>query len=277
MKFNAARFPKYNELTASEKLFLRFCCYYPPKPRREWKLDEIIDVEQHVQVYNHAFGPELWSLIDGKSVLDVGCGWGGYVLAMASKTTASVVGVDILPLFAAAAQESQRRHYDNVAFIQGSTKEIADNSFDVVISHDSFEHFDDPDFMLAEMVRLARPGGMVLIKFGPPWRNPWGRHMNGTIRRDRPWVHLLFSERTLMRCHSVYHNEETLLEQYAQLDGGLNRMTVARFRRILDNHPQFIIQKLEVMPLFWAKRLANVPLLNEFIASGVRVVGIKRG
>jgi cyclopropane fatty-acyl-phospholipid synthase-like methyltransferase len=28
-------------------------------------------------VYEQAFGRDLWRLIDGKSVLDVGCGWGG--------------------------------------------------------------------------------------------------------------------------------------------------------------------------------------------------------
>jgi len=275
MKFNPDRFPKYNELSASEKFFLRTCCYYPPKPRREWKLDEIINVERHGRVYERAFGPDLWRLIDGKSVLDVGCGLGGFVVAMASKTTARVVGLDIFPLFSSAYQESQRRGYDNVSFIQGSTKELADNSFDVVISHDSFEHFNEPALMLSEMVRLAKPGGIVLIKFGPPWRNPWGRHMGGTVRKDRPWIHLLFSERTLMRCHSVYHNDDVLQERYAALEGGLNRMTIAKFTRLLNQNPQIAIQKLEVIPLYWARFLANIPILNEFIASAVRVRAIK--
>jgi ubiquinone/menaquinone biosynthesis C-methylase UbiE len=277
MSVDPIHFPKYHELNARERFFLRFCCYYPPKPPREWALDEILDVERHVTIYEEAFGHELWSLIAGKSVLDVGCGWGGYVLAMGSKTTASVVGLDILPLFATASQEGQRRGYDNVAFVQGSTQELADNSFDVVISHDSFEHFNEPEFMLAEMVRLTKPGGSVLIKFGPPWRNPWGRHMGGTIRRDRPWVHLLFPERTIMRCHSVYHNQERLLERYADLDGGLNKMTIGRFRRILQQNPHVSIQTFQVIPIHWARPLANIPILNEFIASSLRVRAIKIG
>ncbi len=276
MHFDPSSFPKYCELTPWEKFFFRTCCFYPPKPRNEWKLEKIIDVEQHAHIFEQAFGSGLWELIEGKCVLDVGCGRGGFVLAMASKSNATVVGVDLLPLFAEAREESERRGYDNVAFVQGSTRELADNSFDVVISHDSFEHFNEPEVMLAEMVRLAKPGGQVLIKFGPPWRNPWGRHMSGTIRRDRPWVHLLFSERTLMRCHSVYHREDTLFERYADLDGGLNQMTIAKFRRLLSGNPRLVIEQFEVLPLYWATLFANIPVINEFIAAAVRVRGVKQ-
>jgi hypothetical protein len=101
--------------------------------------------------------------------------------------------------------------------------------------------------------------------------------MGGTVRKDRPWIHLLFSERTLMRCHSVYHNEAVLQESYTALEGGLNRMTIAKFRRLLQQNPQIAIQKLEIIPLYWASLLANTPVLNEFIASAVRVRAIKVG
>ena len=60
-----------------------------------------------------------------------------------------------------------------------------------------------------------------------------GRHLSGTIRKDRPWVHLLFPEKTIMPCYSVYHGEETLKERFEEIPGGMNKMTIARFRKIL--------------------------------------------
>ena len=83
------------------------------------------------------------------------------------------------------------------------------------ISHDSFEHFDEPEKELEEIIRVTKIGGHILIKFGHSWGSPWGRHMSGTIRRDRPWVHLIIPERTIMRCYSVYHNDSEIKTRYA--------------------------------------------------------------
>lgn len=93
--------------------------------------------------------------------------------------------MDIQDNFALAAQKAQAEGLDNVAFLQGELAALSDNSFDIIILHDSFEHFHDAQAILEQMTRVVRPGGILLIKFGPPWKNPWGRHMSGTIRKDR--------------------------------------------------------------------------------------------
>ena len=54
---------------------------------------------------------------------------------------------------------------------------------------------------------------------------------------------LFFSERTIMRCHSVYHNESKIKTKYAQKDGGLNKMTISRFLKIISNHSDIVIRK----------------------------------
>ena len=129
--------------------------------------------------------------------------------------------MDIQNEFSYAETEAERRGLGNTVFIQGSTFSLKDNGFDVVISHNSFEHFELPEKILAEMVRITKPGGHILIKFGPPWMNPWGRHMSGTIRRDLPWIHLIVPEKVIMHCYSVYHDLPRLLEKYNELPGGL--------------------------------------------------------
>lgn len=273
-RFDPAAFPQYNTLSRGERLFLRTCCYYPPRPRRARTLERVSDTDTYIATFERAFGPALWNWIEGKDVLDFGCGEGGFTLALAARGAGHATGLDILPDFQHAAAEAERRGY-RVTFVGGESTTLPDASFDVVISHDSFEHFDEPKVILAEMARLTRPGGRVLIKFGPPWRNPWGRHMSGTIRRDRPWVHLVAPERTVMRVQSVYHNESVLSERYAQLPGGMNKMTVGRFAGMVRREPVLRLESLHIFPLYGVRPLVTIPGLREFFASGVRAVCIR--
>lgn len=261
-------------LSFSERLFFRTCCYNPPRPRRARDPEAVIQTERFAELYEIAFGPDIWQLLAGKEVLDLGCGEGGFVLAAAANGAAHVTGLDILPDFYHANAESVHRGYPTT-FVCAPSESLPDASFDVVISHDSFEHFEEPEHILSEMVRLTRPGGHILIKFGPPWRNPWGRHMSGTIRRDRPWVHLVVPERTIMRVHSAYHNQPKLAERYADLPGGLNKMTVGRFEALLKSQPRLCIEQLFIMPLFGATPLVALPGVREFFASGARAVCVR--
>lgn len=271
-RFNPADFPQYDQLSRAERLFLRTCCYLPPRPHRVRTLAGVTDTSRYIREYDRAFGPALWSAIAGQRVLDLGCGEGGHVLAMAERGAAHVTGVDVEHFFTLAEEESRRRGDDRVTFIQADSATLPDSAFDVVLSHDSFEHFEQPEAMLADMVRLTRPGGRILIKFGKPWRSPWGRHMSGTLRKDRPWVHLIVPERTVMRVHSVYHDDPVLYERYADLAGGLNKMTVGRFRRILSARSDLRVDEFRLTALYGIRPLTAIPLVNEFFGSEVRAV-----
>ena len=39
----------------------------------------------------------------------------------------------------------------------------------------------------------------------------------------------------MMRVHSVYHNNDQLYEKYKDLIGGLNKMTIAKAKQIIQN------------------------------------------
>lgn len=270
IQFDPGWFPRYRDLSAIERLFIRTCCYLPPRPHRQASPETLKPIADCRRTYENAFGTDLWSLVRDRTVLDAGCGEGSYALALAASGSRYVVGVDILNRFHHARDAGNTHGYRNLAFVNGPIHAFTAGAFDVVISHDSFEHLEDPDTALADMVRITRPGGHILIKFGPAWCSPWGRHMSGTIRRDRPWVHLLVPEKIVMRCHSVYHNEPTLLEKYAQLRGGLNKMTVRLFARILKCQRGIVVESIEVLPLHGLKGLSRIPFANELIASGVR-------
>jgi SAM-dependent methyltransferase len=102
-----------------------------------------------------------------------------------------VIGVDIQ-----ADMLSQARERALVAGVQDrcifSSK--PSGSSDVIISLDSFGHFSDPAGVLREMWTMLRPGGWVLVSFGPLWFHPLGGHLFSVF----PWSHLLFSEKALI-------------------------------------------------------------------------------
>jgi O-antigen biosynthesis protein len=101
-------------------------------------------------------------LVVGKTVLDIACGE-GYGSAMLAEVARSVIGVDI----AAEAIEhaSERYTRGNLQFLTGSCTEIpmAGASVDVVVSFETIEHHDQHDEMLAEVKRVLRPDGVIII------------------------------------------------------------------------------------------------------------------
>jgi SAM-dependent methyltransferase len=52
---------------------------------------------------------------------------------------------------------------------------VASARVDVCFSSNVLEHVSDPERMLAEMIRVSRPGGIVFCAF-TNWLSPWGGH-----------------------------------------------------------------------------------------------------
>ena len=99
-----------------------------------------------------------------------------------------------------------------------------DRGVDVVVSVDGFEHFGDPGTALRTMHRLLRPGGRVLVAFGPTWLHPLGGHLFSVF----PWAHLVFTEAALIRWRSHFKRDGA--RHFGEVEGGLNQMTIHRFR-----------------------------------------------
>ncbi len=106
------------------------------------------------------------NLRSGERVLDVGSGPGFLVAAMAEAvgTSGSVCGIDVSePLLAVA--RSHCAHQSKVEFRHGDATKLPfpDRDFDVVVSTQVLEYVRDVDTALAEMHRVARPGGRIAI------------------------------------------------------------------------------------------------------------------
>ena len=212
--------------------------------------------------------PTFLPLVQDRRVLDFGCGQGFQSVAMAERGAASVLGVDTNSAAVAQALElaRHRRVDDRVTFttrLDGAVR----GSFDVVLSHNSMEHFSDPAAMLETMSSSLRPGGIVVVTFSPPWLAPYGAHMYFFTRV--PWVHLLFSERTVMSVRKRFRSDDAA--RYQDLKEGLNRMTLAKFERLVTDSGLLVRHRSyrAVKGLPWVDR---IPGVRELLVNSVTVV-----
>jgi SAM-dependent methyltransferase len=99
-----------------------------------------------------------WAPLAGRRVLDVGCGVGMYTDAFLRETP-HVWGVEIE--FERALEARERAA--GVVQSPGERLPFPDAAFDIVFSHEVLEHVADDQACVAEMVRVTRPGGRVVV------------------------------------------------------------------------------------------------------------------
>jgi ubiquinone/menaquinone biosynthesis C-methylase UbiE len=99
--------------------------------------------------------------IDGGYWLDYGCADGGYTRALLCAGATGVSGVDVAPDRIECAQKA----HPDIPFYVGSDQQLpfADDSFDGVFMNEVFEHVSDEAQTLAEIYRLLRPGGYLIL------------------------------------------------------------------------------------------------------------------
>lgn len=215
------------------------------------------------------FGPTLFETMRGARVLDFGCGRGADAVRMALSGAGVVYGLDVTPSYLDDARRCAEKHgvSDRCFFLNplvdvDACRELAGWA-DFVISIDAFEHFADPDGMLVEMHRLLKPGGSVYVNFGPLWYHPYGAHMGHFCRL--PWIHLLFTEQTVLAVRSQYAADGARSYEEAAL---VNRMTVARFERIIaESH--FEPAELKIHPVRGMTAFTKNRSTREYFASEI--------
>jgi SAM-dependent methyltransferase len=175
--------------------------------------------------------PQFTALVKGKRVVDFGCGAGRQSIALVMEGASYVCGIDTNARTLSKAKQlaSEIGIQDSkLIFVERPSSEVI-GTFEIVISKDSMEHFPDPIVALNEMKSLIRPGGQILITFGPPWFAPYGSHMHFFCKV--PWLNILFSERTVMNVRELYRKDGA--NRYEEVESGLNKMTICKFETII--------------------------------------------
>lgn len=209
--------------------------------------------------------PWMPAMVRGTQVLDFGSGSGYQAARMAEMGAERVVGVEI--------QDELRKRAVEVASDYGVSESVAfyerlpepmRGQFDVILSQNAMEHYPDPGSVLRVMKEALSETGRVVVSFGPLWWHPYGAHIHYFTRI--PWPHVWFSEDTIMAVRADYRDDEA--SAFEEVRGGLNRMTVARFRRLVARL-QFDYDYFHVEAIKDWDVLARIPGLREVVAKNV--------
>lgn len=122
----------------------------------------------------------------GATVVDVGCGTGRALPAMrdAVGDGGVVIGIDLTPEMLTVAS-LQCTSQLQLVLADARRLPLADGSIDVVFAAGLVQHLPDPRAGLAELARVTRPGGRLII-FHPSGRAALAARHGRTLRDDEP-------------------------------------------------------------------------------------------
>ena len=96
--------------------------------------------------------------------LDVGTGTGPLAFVLAERVR-EVVAIDLVPELLERGREYASGRYTNVEFVEGDVARLPFGlgEFDLVCERAVLHHVSRPELVLAEMTRVTRPGGRLLV------------------------------------------------------------------------------------------------------------------
>jgi SAM-dependent methyltransferase len=203
---------------------------------------------------------------EGGRALDFGCGAGGLTYRLRERSR-EAVGIDLdRDKLAFARAQADRLGVSGVEFVcyDGGDVPFPDHSFDCIFCVDVIEHLPNPGRFVRAFRRLLRPGGLLLLSFGPPWGHAHGKHLWAKL--PGWWTHLLFPRPAVMEVLNL--PRRTRWE-----DLGLHKLTVDRFDRVMAAsgfeplHTEYRMKR----PLGVVRR---VPVIRELFVG--EVVGVYR-
>jgi len=221
--------------------------------------------------------------LKNKSVLDLGCGYGGLLVALEEKyNLGSGTGIDLDPEMIAEAQinSSQKLILKNQNFFQ-----IEKETFDFILMRDVLEHIVEVENALQKARELLIGGGMIYVSFAP-FYSPFGGHQhNGSgFFSNLPWLQFLPDKHFRRLLNLKGNSYKTLRGLEADMDSVLKtRLTISRFLKILERsgfkvqyHAQYLVRpdyKIKFgLPLI---RFPNIPILDDLLCTGYEALLIK--
>jgi 2-polyprenyl-3-methyl-5-hydroxy-6-metoxy-1,4-benzoquinol methylase len=114
---------------------------------------------------------ELFRTAGPRSLLDVGCGEGVLTQQWAQRLKGRVVGIDLEDPAIQAEWDKRRAPNLEYRVMKAENLPFADGEFDLAAAIEVLEHVPDPEHTVAEMVRVARGGHLLVsVPREPLWR-----------------------------------------------------------------------------------------------------------
>jgi len=108
-------------------------------------------------------------VIEGKNVLDIGCGGGIYTKAFAEMGASFVTGLDFSEQILSSAKENCKS-YTNINFHLGNAlnTQLKKEQYDIILERAIIHHINDLDSCFKEAYKLLKPGGIFIIQDRTP-------------------------------------------------------------------------------------------------------------
>jgi SAM-dependent methyltransferase len=156
-------------------------------------------------------------------VFEAGCGDGMTSYALASYGTYRRVTLNDTQDW----RDSRAKPFQFVAGNVCSRLPLDSESFDLVITYNTFEHIDDPGAAFSELVRLCKRGGYIHIEFDPLYCSPLGLHAFSFLM---PYPQFLFSPQ-LIETKVRELGVKDLGQEFDRLQP-TNKWRIAQFRKL---------------------------------------------
>ncbi|MFC3120104.1 methyltransferase domain-containing protein [Agaribacter flavus] len=158
-------------LSSSHDLQTDACCTDAFMP--EYVKTALKNIHDEVLIKYYGCGLVLPEALDGKVILDLGCGAGRdcYALAQLVGESGKVIGVDMTEEQIAVAKRHVEYHRKRFGYKQANTEfklgyierlnelDLADNSVDIIVSNCVINLSPDKNSVLKEAYRVLKPGG----------------------------------------------------------------------------------------------------------------------
>jgi SAM-dependent methyltransferase len=198
---------------------------------------------ERTYAWDNYFGRDLEPLLQQAEVLDLGCFTGGRDAAWYQRyDLKKLTGLEIREVCVEAATYFAASQRINARYIVGigESMPFPSESFDAILTFETFEHVQDLSKVLAECRRVLRPGGRLFVVF-PGYFHPTSHHLG--LVTDCPGIQWLFSGRTLVKAYydilrergqsaSWYSRSNRDLEYWERCNI-INGTTVRRFARLV--------------------------------------------
>lgn len=189
-----------------------------------------------------------YARLAGSLVLDVGAGRAQFAQAFAA-AGAAYIALDVNERSVAEARDWAATSFSVVG--SGEQLPFADASLDVAFASNVLEHVRQPTVLLDELVRVTRPGGLVVCAY-TNWLSPWGGH------ETSPW-HYLGAERAARAYerrtgHAPKNRVGSTLFPVSVRDG-LRWAQARRDAVLVDARPRYLPE--------WCRAIVRFPVVRE--------------